>query len=70
MLLEAEQKVITTGPYAVVRHPLYVAVLVMLLFTPLALGSVWALLAFCPLIPLLVFRIVNEERVLLRELPG
>lgn len=67
--VEQGQKVITTGPYAMVRHPMYLGVLVMFLFSPLALGSFWALLAFLPLIPLLVFRIVSEERVLLRELP-
>jgi protein-S-isoprenylcysteine O-methyltransferase Ste14 len=70
MLLEAEQKVITIGPYAFVRHPLYVGVVVMFLFTPLVLGSCWALPAFNPLIPVLVFRIANEEQVLIREQPG
>jgi protein-S-isoprenylcysteine O-methyltransferase Ste14 len=68
--VEQGQKVITTGPYAVVRHPLYLGVLVMLLFTPLALGSVWALLPFLLLVPIVVFRIIKEEEVLLRELPG
>jgi protein-S-isoprenylcysteine O-methyltransferase Ste14 len=68
--VEQGQKVITTGPYAVVRHPMYLGVLIMFLFTPLALGSVWAMLPFLPLVPVLVFRIVNEEQVLIRELPG
>ena len=68
--VEKGQKVITTGPYVIVRHPMYLGVLVMYLFTPLALGSYWALIFFLPLIPLLVFRISNEEEVLLRELPG
>lgn len=68
--VENGQKVITTGPYAIVRHPMYLGVLVMYLFTPLALGSYWALLFFLPLIPLLVSRLLNEEEVLLRELPG
>ncbi len=68
--VEKGQKVITTGPYAIVRHPMYLGVLVMYLFTPLALGSYWALIFFLPLIPLLVSRLSNEEEVLLRELPG
>ena len=68
--VEKGQKVITTGPYAIVRHPMYLGVLVMYLFTPLALGSYWALIFFLPLFPLLVSRLLNEEEVLLRELPG
>ncbi|HEX7576119.1 MAG TPA: isoprenylcysteine carboxylmethyltransferase family protein, partial [Candidatus Methanoperedens sp.] len=68
--VEKGQKVITTGPYAIVRHPMYLGVLVMYLFTPLALGSYWAILLFLPLIPLLVSRLLNEEEVLARELPG
>ncbi|VVB52957.1 Phospholipid methyltransferase [uncultured archaeon] len=68
--VEAGQKVITTGPYALVRHPMYLGVLLMYLFTPLALGSYWALIFFLPLVPLLVSRLLNEEEVLLRELPG
>jgi protein-S-isoprenylcysteine O-methyltransferase Ste14 len=68
--VEEDQKVITTGPYAIVRHPMYLGVLVMYLFTPLALGSYWAIIFFLPLIPLLVSRLLNEEEMLLRELPG
>jgi len=68
--VEKGQEVITTGPYAIVRHPMYLGVLVMYLFTPLALGSYWAIIFFLPLIPLLVSRLLNEEEVLLRELPG
>jgi protein-S-isoprenylcysteine O-methyltransferase Ste14 len=68
--VEKGQKVITTGPYAIVRHPLYLGILVMYLFTPLALGSYWAIIFFLPLIPLLVSRLLNEEKMLLRELPG
>lgn len=68
--VEAGQPVITTGPYAVVRHPMYVAVLVMWLLMPVALGSWWAVLPMLVIIPVLVLRIQNEEEVLLRELPG
>ena len=68
--VEKGQHVITTGPYAIVRHPMYLGVLVMYLFTPLALGSYWAVPFFLPMIPLLVSRLLNEEEMLLRELPG
>ena len=68
--VEKGQKVITTGPYAIVRHPMYLGVLLMYLFTPLALGSYWAVPFFLPLLPLIILRILNEEEVLLRELPG
>jgi protein-S-isoprenylcysteine O-methyltransferase Ste14 len=68
--VEKEQKVITTGPYAVVRHPMYVGLLLILLFAPFALGSYWALIPFLPCIPMLILRIINEEKVLLRDLPG
>jgi protein-S-isoprenylcysteine O-methyltransferase Ste14 len=68
--VEEDQKVITTGPYAIVRHPMYLGVLVMYLFTPFALGSYWAIIFFLPLIPLLVSRLLYEEEMLLRELPG
>jgi protein-S-isoprenylcysteine O-methyltransferase Ste14 len=68
--VEQQQRVITTGPYAIVRHPLYLASILMYGFTPLALGSYWGLvpIAFFPVI--LIARILNEEKVLLRELPG
>jgi protein-S-isoprenylcysteine O-methyltransferase Ste14 len=68
--VEEQQKVITTGPYALVRHPMYLAVSVMYIFSPLALGSYWAMLPTILLLILLVARIRNEERVLLRELKG
>jgi protein-S-isoprenylcysteine O-methyltransferase Ste14 len=68
--VEAQQQVITTGPYAWVRHPMYLAVLIMYIFSPLALGSYWAVLLTAPLVALLVARIRNEEKVLRRELAG
>lgn len=68
--VEKGQKVISTGPYAIVRHPMYTGVVPMFLFTPIALGSFWALIPFLFLPILLVFRILNEEKVLLKELPG
>jgi protein-S-isoprenylcysteine O-methyltransferase Ste14 len=68
--VEREQKVVSTGPYSVVRHPMYMGVIVMYLMTPLALGSYWALIPAPLIIPILVARIRNEEQVLAKELPG
>jgi protein-S-isoprenylcysteine O-methyltransferase Ste14 len=68
--VEAGQQVISTGLYGRVRHPMYSAALFLLVGTPLALGSLWTL-AFIPLaLAILIARILNEEQVLLRELPG
>jgi len=64
------QKVVTTGPYAVVRHPMYVGILLIYFFTPLALGSWWALIPIALSVLVFPFRIRNEESVLLRELAG
>jgi protein-S-isoprenylcysteine O-methyltransferase Ste14 len=68
--VEMGQTVIATGPYAVVRHPMYVGVLLLYLFTPVALGSFWALIPFGILTALFPVRILNEEKVLLRDLDG
>jgi len=64
------QKVVTTGPYSIIRHPMYLGTLVMYLLTPIALGSWWAAPIFFLYIPIIVWRIFNEEKVLLRDLPG
>jgi protein-S-isoprenylcysteine O-methyltransferase Ste14 len=64
------QRVISTGPYRLVRHPMYFGAVLMLLFTPFALGSWWALPGFLVVIPLIVLRLVNEEKMLRRDLPG
>jgi protein-S-isoprenylcysteine O-methyltransferase Ste14 len=68
--VEREQKVISHGPYAIVRHPMYVGAMLMYIFSPLALGSYWAMIPALSIIPLLVARIRNEETVLVRELKG
>jgi protein-S-isoprenylcysteine O-methyltransferase Ste14 len=69
--VEQDQTVISTGPYALVRHPMYDAAIVLALGIPLALGSWWALLAVLVLtLPALVIRILNEERTLAEHLPG
>lgn len=64
------QRVVSTGPYAIVRHPMYASSLLYLLGTPLALGSWWGLLALAFMLPFLIWRLVDEERLLARELPG
>ena len=64
------QKVISTGPYAIVRHPMYLGVLAMYLATPIALGSWWAAPIFALNIPIIIWRIKAEERRLLQDLPG
>jgi len=64
------QKVVTTGPYSLVRHPMYAGLVLMYLSTPIALGSFWALGFFVPVIVLIVVRALDEERVLVRDLEG
>ena len=68
--VEQEQQVISTGPYSLVRHPMYLGLIIMILFAPLALGSYWAVIPALLCIPMNVYRILGEEEVLLRELPG
>jgi len=68
--VEAGQKVVSTGPYAIVRHPMYAGISLMYVATPVALGSFWALIPAVFIVPLLVARLRNEEEVLLRDLPG
>jgi protein-S-isoprenylcysteine O-methyltransferase Ste14 len=66
----AEQKVITTGLYASIRHPMYAGVLVMVLGVPLALGSLAGLGILAIAIPALIWRILDEEKLLKKDLPG
>jgi protein-S-isoprenylcysteine O-methyltransferase Ste14 len=68
--VEASQEVISTGPYRLVRHPMYSGFSLLFLATPLALGSYLAVPLFVLLIPLLFFRLVNEEKLLRQSLPG
>lgn len=68
--LAADQRVISTGPYALVRHPMYTTALVMMGGIPLALGSLWGLLAFAAMMPALIWRIFDEETFLVAQLPG
>ena len=64
------QRLIDTGPYAVVRHPMYASGLLYLIGTPLALGSYWGFLGLAFMLPFLVWRLLDEEHLLTRELPG
>ena len=64
------QRVITTGPYAVVRHPMYAGALLLLLATPPALGSWWGLILVIPVIGGIALQLLDEERFLVRNLTG
>ena len=65
-----DQKVVSTGPYAIVRHPMYASSLLYLVGTPLALGSFWGLLALAAMMPFLIWRLYDEERFLAGNLSG
>jgi len=64
------QKVVSTGPYAIVRHPMYASASLYLLGTPLALGSYWGFIPIVLVIPFLIWRLFDEERFLVKNLPG
>ncbi len=65
-----DQKVISTGPYAVIRHPMYTGILLMYAASSIALSSWWGVIPAAVLLPVLVFRILNEEKLLREELTG
>jgi protein-S-isoprenylcysteine O-methyltransferase Ste14 len=64
------QTVISTGPYAIVRHPMYASGSLYVAGTPLALGSYWGFPALAAVMPFLLWRLLDEERILTRDLPG
>lgn len=66
----SEQTLVSTGPYALVRHPMYFGALVMLLGAPLALGSWWGLLTVIPIVVVIIWRLLDEEIFLEKNLPG
>ena len=68
--IDDEQRVISTGPYALVRHPMYIGALVMLIGVPLALGSWWGLITIVPMVLVLVARLLDEEKFLAKNLAG
>jgi protein-S-isoprenylcysteine O-methyltransferase Ste14 len=65
-----DQQVITSGPYAIVRHPMYLGSLVMLIGIPLSLGSLWGLLTIVFMAAVIVLRLLDEERFLAKNLEG
>jgi protein-S-isoprenylcysteine O-methyltransferase Ste14 len=64
------QRVVSTGPYAIVRHPLYACAFVYLVGIPLALGSWWGLVPLAVTFPFLIWRLLDEERFLAANLDG
>lgn len=68
--IEDDQKVVTTGLYSIVRHPMYTATLLMFLPIPIILGSWWAIPIFSLYIPIIIRRILDEESLLLNDLSG
>ena len=70
IVVAPDQRVISTGPYALVRHPMYSGALVMLFGTPLALGSWWGLMMFVPMLLTIGWRALEEERFLFKNLSG
>lgn len=68
--VETGQRVISAGPYGIVRHPMYSGFLIIYCLTPFALGSYAAVPIFFLLIPILFYRLVEEEKFLDHELPG
>ena len=65
-----DQRLVSTGPYRIVRHPMYAGALLMLGFIPLALGSFVALVFFVPMLVVIVWRLVDEEHHLAERLAG
>ena len=68
--LAPDQKVVSTGPYAIVRHPMYASASLYLVGTPLALGSYFGLVPLAGLLPFLIWRLFAEERFLGQNLAG
>lgn len=64
------QRIVDTGLYSVVRHPMYAATLWLFSAIPIVLGSWWSLLCFASYLPVIVIRIINEEKLLEAELEG
>jgi len=70
VVVSADQKVISTGPYAVVRHPMYAGMLPLLIGSSLALGSYWGIAVWVLAVPALIWRLIDEEKLLSKNLPG
>lgn len=65
-----DQKVVSTGPYAQIRHPMYTGALILLLGIPLALGSWWGILMLIPVTVIIILRLLDEEILLSKNLRG
>lgn len=65
-----DQRVVSTGPYAIVRHPMYASASLYIAGTPLALGSLWGFVPVFVMLSFLIWRMFDEERFLARNLPG
>ncbi len=68
--VEEGQKVVDTGLYGIVRHPMYMATVLLFLMIPVVLGSWYALIVFAFYPAIIIVRLKNEEKLLTRELPG
>ena len=68
--VKRDHELVTSGPYAIVRHPMYASALLYLTGTPLALASYWRLIPLAAMLPFLMWRLFDEERFLVENLPG
>jgi protein-S-isoprenylcysteine O-methyltransferase Ste14 len=68
--IATEQRLVATGPYAIVRHPMYSGAFVMLLGVPLALGSWWGVVTVIPIMLVIIWRLIDEEKFLKINLAG
>jgi protein-S-isoprenylcysteine O-methyltransferase Ste14 len=68
--IAADQYVISTGPYSIVRHPMYASASLYVVGTPLALGSYMGFVAVAIMLPFILWRLLDEERFLTANLPG
>jgi protein-S-isoprenylcysteine O-methyltransferase Ste14 len=68
--IAGNQQVVSTGPYAIVRHPMYASGSLLFISTSLALGSYWSMLALPITLPALIWRLLHEEKFLARNLSG
>ena len=68
--VDKDQTVISTGPYRLVRHPMYAGAILLILGIPLALGSGWGLLLCVPMVAVIIWRLMNEEKYLSKNLTG
>ena len=68
--IQVDQKVIDTGLYGIIRHPMYFSTIIMFLSIPIILGSLWSFIIFLPSPAIIAYRINNEEDFLLKNLNG